>query len=108
MLSPSADCFENGALTAIRSVRCVSDEPPQPAARSAAPTSTAVTATLIAGQCRALDRVPAQVGRANGRVAADLVGEPGRDFAARVEDGDAVGDRPHEAEVVLDHEEAEA
>ena len=108
MLSPSEDCFENGALTAIRSVRCVSEEPPHPAASSAAPTSTAVTATLIARQCRGLDRVPTQVGRADGGVASDLVGEAGGDRAARVEHGDPVGDRPHQAQVVLDDEQPEA
>src|SRR4051812_15552873 len=107
MLSPSADCFENGALTAIRIVRCVPDELPQPAVRSAAATTTTVTATLIGRECRCLDRVPTEVGRPNRRIAADLVRCAFRDRAAGVEDGDAVGDRPHQAEVVLDDEQPE-
>src|SRR3954469_14221848 len=107
MLSPSADCCENGALTAIRSSRCVPLEwPPQPAEARTAASAAAASASLIPPRMYS-DRLAAEVGSAHVGVAADLGGRALGDRAARVEHGHAVGDRADEAQVVLDHEQAD-
>src|SRR4051812_45107387 len=108
MLSPSADCCENGAFTAIRSVRSVPFEwPPQPAEARTAASAAAARASLISPRMYS-DRLAPEVGSAHVGVAADLCRRALRNRTARIEHGHAVGDRADETQVVLDDEQADA
>src|SRR3954447_17300741 len=107
MLSPSEDCCENGALTAIRSSRCVPFEwPPHPAEATTAASAAAASASLILSRMYS-DRLAAEVRSAHVGVAADLRRGALGDRPTGVEHGHAVGDRADEAQVVLDDEQAD-
>src|SRR5215211_4523943 len=106
IVSPTYGVFENGAFTAIVSVRAEPESsPPQPAVRN-------IRASRSASGRRRRANLPApaatEVGRAHSRVGGDLVGAAGRQPPARVEYDDLFGDGADEAEVVLDDEHREA
>src|SRR6266545_3593328 len=104
---PTYGVRENGALTATSRVFVERSEPPSsPQAGRKAQRAKERRVSRFKG-LGMLERLAAQVRGSHRFVGGDLRQGACRDPAPGLEDGDEVGDAPHEAEVVLDHEQGE-
>jgi hypothetical protein len=102
---PTYGVRENGALTAISSV---SSDPFESSPPHAGTTAQRRTRRARRFKGRMLERLASEVRGSHGVVRGDFGKRARSDPPAGLEDGHDIRDEPDEAEVVLNHEQAEA